>query len=94
MLKEKGAKTDPCGTPFLKRGNLLRLLIVVVRAKLRLPTSAMIKRTMDLTCSNRSNFQVHAALTAVTDVIKEIVCFIIVSLFFTVGSVKFLQVHL
>jgi len=31
----------------------------------------------------------QAALTAVTDVIKESVCLIIVCCFFTVGSVKF-----
>jgi len=35
--------------------------------------------------------QGQAALTAVTDVIKDSVWFIIIDCFFTVGSVKFLQ---
>jgi len=51
----------------------------------------MIRRTMHLSGSNRSNLQVQAASTAVTDVIKESVWFIIVYCFFTVGDVKFLQ---
>jgi len=46
---------------------------------------------MRLSSSNRSNLQVQAALTAVTDVIKESVWFIIVYCFFTAGSAKFLQ---
>jgi len=36
-----------------------------VMLKLRLPISYMIKQTMHLSGSNRSNLQVHAALTAV-----------------------------
>jgi len=59
--------------------------------KLRLPTSYIVKRTMLLSGSNRSNLQVQAALTAVTDIIKESVWFIIVYCFFIVGSMKFLQ---
>jgi len=45
---------------------------------LRLLTITMIHRTMDLSGGNRSNLQVQAALTAVTDVIKKSVWFIIV----------------
>ena len=37
MLKTRGARTYPCGTPFLRRRNLLLLLFPVVRVKLRLP---------------------------------------------------------
>jgi len=59
--------------------------------KLRLPTNPMIKRTMHLPGSNHSNLQVQAAVTAVTAIIKEYVCFIVVYCFFTVGSAKFLQ---
>jgi len=36
----------------------------------------MIKQTMGLTGINRTNLQVQAALTAVTDVTKESACFI------------------
>jgi len=36
MLKRRGVRTDPCGTPFLRRRNLLLLLFPVVRVKLRL----------------------------------------------------------
>jgi len=46
---------------------------------------------MSLSGSNHNNLQVKAASTAVTDVIKEFVWFIIVYCFFTVGSVKFLH---
>ena len=77
MLKRRGARTDPGGTPLLRRPNLLRLPLAVVRVKLILPTSSMIKRTMCLSGSNRSNLQVQAALTVVIDVIKEFVWFII-----------------
>jgi len=76
-LKRRGARTDPRGTPLLRRRNLLRLLLAVVRVNLILPTSSMIKRTMCLSGSNRSNLQVQAALTVVIDVIKEFVWFII-----------------
>jgi len=43
---------DPCGTPFLKRRNLLSSSLPMV--KLRFPTSSMIMRTMYLSGSNRS----------------------------------------
>ena len=46
---------------------------------------------MGLTGSNHSNLPVQAALTAVTDIIKESVWFIILYCFFTVGRAKFLQ---
>ena len=45
-LKRRGARTDPCVTPFLRRRNRLRLPIPVVRLKLRFPTISMIMRTM------------------------------------------------
>jgi len=46
ILKRRAAETDPCGTPFLRRRNLLRLLLPVVRMKLRLPITCMIAQTM------------------------------------------------
>jgi len=51
----------------------------------------MVKWSKHLPSSNRSNLQVEAASTVVTDIIKESVLFIVVYCFFTVGSVKFLQ---
>jgi len=38
MFKRKGARTDPCWTPFLRHCNLFLLPFLVVRVKLRLPT--------------------------------------------------------
>jgi len=35
-VEGKGAKTDTCGTPFLRCRNLLRLPLPLVRMKLRL----------------------------------------------------------
>jgi len=93
MWKRKGAKTDPCGTPLLRRRNLLRLPFAAVRVKLQLPTSSMIMWNMRLSGINRSNLQIQAVLTAVTDVTKESVWFIIVYCFLTVGSVKFCNDH-
>jgi len=46
MLKRRGARTDPCGMPFLRFRNLLLLPFLVARVKLRLPTISMIMRTM------------------------------------------------
>jgi len=77
--------------PFFRRCILLRLALAVVREKLRLPTSSVIKRTMRLSGSNRSNLQVQAALTAITDVIKESVWFVFVC--FSI-IVKFSQLSL
>jgi len=59
MLERRGAKTDPCGMPFLRHHNLLRLLPPVVRVKLRLPTSSMIMRTMCLSGSNRRSLKMR-----------------------------------
>ena len=60
MLKRRGAKTDPCGTPFLRCRNLLFLPFPVLgRVKLRLPTISMIMRTMCLSGSNCSSLQVR-----------------------------------
>jgi len=70
-VEEKGASPDPCRTPILRRGILLRLPLAVVRVKLRLLTSSMIKQIMRLSGSNRSNLQVPAVFTAVSDVLKE-----------------------
>ena len=74
--------------------SLLRLFVGYVTVKLRLPTSSMIKQTMHLSGSNRSNCQVQAALNAVTDITKESVWFIIIYCFFTVDTVKVLQYRL
>ena len=46
MLKRRGARTDPCGTPFLRRRNLILLPFPVVRVKLRLPTISTIMSIM------------------------------------------------
>ena len=54
VLNKRGARTDPCGTPFLRRRNLLLLPFPVVRVKLRLPNISMIMWTMCLSGSNRS----------------------------------------
>jgi len=59
VLKRWGARTDPCGTLFLRRRNLLLLLFPVVRVKLRLSTISMIMRTMCLSESNCSSMQVR-----------------------------------
>ena len=59
MLNRKGARTDPCGTPFLRRRNLLLWPFPVVRVKLRLLTISMIIWSMCMSCSNRSSLQVR-----------------------------------
>jgi len=59
MLKRRGARTNPCGTPFLKRRNVLLLPFPVVRVKLRLLPSPWIIWTMCLSCSNRRSLQVR-----------------------------------
>jgi len=41
MLNKMGARAEPYGTPFLRRHNLLRGPLPVVRVKLRLRTSSM-----------------------------------------------------
>ena len=58
MLNSWGARTNPCGTPLLRRRNLLLWPFPVVRVKLRLPTISMIMWTMCLSGSNRSSLQV------------------------------------
>jgi len=62
MVKSRGSREDPCRAPFLRRRNLRRLLLAVVRVKLRFPTSSMIMRTMCLSGRNRSSLQVEAAM--------------------------------
>jgi len=42
MLQRRGARTDPCGVPFLRHCNLLHLPFLVVRVKLQLRTISMI----------------------------------------------------
>jgi len=42
MLKRRGARTDPCGTLFLRHHNLLLLPFAVVRVKQQLLTISMI----------------------------------------------------
>ena len=69
MLTRRGVSPDPCETAALRRGNLLIFPpLAVVRVKLQLPSSSMIKRTMS--GSNRNNLQVQDALTVMSDVIK------------------------
>jgi len=51
--------TDTCGTPFLRRRNLLHWSFPVVRVKLRFVTISMIKWTMCLSSSNRSSLKVR-----------------------------------
>jgi len=59
MWKRRGAKTDSFGKLFLRCRNLLHLLLLVIRVRLRLPTISMIMRTMCLSGRNRSNLQVR-----------------------------------
>jgi len=59
MVKRRGIRTDPYGTTVLRCHNLLRLLLLVGRVKLQLPTSSMIMQTMCLSGSNHSNLQVQ-----------------------------------
>jgi len=86
MLKKRGARTIPMGR---RSGGVVTFAVAGVTVKLRLPTSSMIKQTMHLSGSNRSNCQVQTVLNAVTDITKESVWFIIIYCFFTVGTVKF-----
>jgi len=59
-VEEKGRqRTDPCGTPFLRRRNLLRLPFPVVRVKLRLPTISMVMWAMCLSGSHCSSLHVR-----------------------------------
>jgi len=59
ILKKRGARTDPCGTPFLRRRNLLRLPFPVVSVKLQLLTISMIMQIMRPSGSNHSGLQVR-----------------------------------
>jgi len=59
MLKRRGARTDPCGTPFLRVRSLLHMLLPVMRVKLRLTTISMIMRTMCLSDRNWSSLKVR-----------------------------------
>jgi len=91
MLKKRGARTIPMGR---RSGGVVTFAVAGVTVKLRLPTNSMIKQTMHLPGSNRSNCQKQAALNAVTDITKESVWFIIIYCFFTVDTVKVLQYRL
>jgi len=71
MLKRRGTRTDHCGRPSLRCCYLFSLPLAVARVKLRLRTSSMINQTLCLSGNMHSNLQKQAALTAVTDVIKE-----------------------
>jgi len=59
MLKGRGVRTDHCRTSFLRRRDLLRLLLPLERVKLRLPTNSMIMRNKCLSGSNHSNLEVR-----------------------------------
>ena len=52
-----GATIDPCGTPFLRRSNLLCFLTSAVRVKLQLQTSFMINETMCLSRRRQGSLQ-------------------------------------
>ena len=58
-VKKEGARTDPCGTPFFRRRNLLCAPLPVVRVKLRLRTSSIIKERICLSGSVRKSLQVR-----------------------------------
>jgi len=58
-LNSRGARTDPCGTPLLRRRNLLLWLFLVVRLRLRLPTISIIMWIMCLPGRNRRSLQVR-----------------------------------
>jgi len=68
MLRRRGATSDPSGTPFLRCCNICCCRYNGEAAI----TNQMIKQTMHLSGSKRSNLQVQAALTAVTDIIKSL----------------------
>jgi len=57
MLKRTGATSDFYGTSFLRRRDLLHLLLPLVRVKLRLPTRFIIMQTMRLAVRNRSSLR-------------------------------------
>ena len=57
MLKRRGAKTDPCATPFWDVVNCFVCFYRWLRVKLQLPIISMIMRNMCLTGSNRSNLR-------------------------------------
>ena len=59
MLKRRGAKTDPCGRPFRKRRNLLRLLSPMERVKLLFRISSIIIWIMCLSGTSLSSLQVR-----------------------------------
>jgi len=59
MLKRRGARTDPCEKPLVRRRNLLLLLFPLERVKLRLLTISTIMWTMCLSRSNCSSLQVR-----------------------------------
>jgi len=54
-----GARTDPCGMLFLRRLNLLRGPLLVVRVKLLLLTSSMMNDTMCLSGRRLRSLQVR-----------------------------------
>jgi len=61
MLKRRGARTDPCGTPFLRRRNLLLWPFTMASEKLRLPTISMIMLTISLSIRYQSQQLVSEA---------------------------------
>ena len=79
-IEEKGCQDGSLRDAILEALYLLRLPLAVVRVKLRLPTSSIINWAVLLSGTNRSNLQVQAASTAVSDVIS--VCLVQNCLFF------------
>ena len=58
-LTRRGANTDPWETTFLRRLNLLLGPVPVVRVKLRLRLSSMVRFTMCLSGTKRNSLQVR-----------------------------------
>jgi len=55
----RSAKTDPCGTQFLRRRNLLHLFLAVVRVKLQLSAIPWSSGPCAMSGSNRSKLQMR-----------------------------------
>jgi len=87
-VEEKGCQDDTYGAPFWRRCNVCRCWC---NGEAAITNQLYDQADHDLSGSNRSNCQVQTVLNAVTDITKESVWFIIIYCFFTVGTVKFLQ---
>jgi len=80
-VEEKRSQNGSLWMKFLRLGNLLLLLLPVVRVKLRLKTNSRNMRTMYLSASNRSSLQVRlrchtVSQAAVTSTNEAAACFV------------------